>query len=72
MRKLASAVAKAEGKKSQVSIGNIRETLKVLVQVLAEDIATSSDMPTPLFSEWNKSLEKAIAKAKKKSTKAAK
>lgn len=66
MKKLASAVAKREGKRSQTSIGNVRETLSVLVQVLAEDIASTSDTPTPLHSEWNKALEKAITKAKKK------
>lgn len=30
MDKLASAVAKAEGKKKQVTIGNIREVLRIL------------------------------------------
>lgn len=64
MRKLASAVAKREGKRSQTSIGNIRETLKTLQQVLAED--KLSDLSTPLNSEWNKSYEKVFAKAAKK------
>lgn len=34
---LASKVAKIEGKKSQASIGNVRETIKVLLNLLATD-----------------------------------
>lgn len=72
MRKLASAVAKREGKRSETSIGNVRETLSVLVLVLAEDRASDLANPTPLYSEFNKALEKATAKAMKKAAKAQK
>lgn len=36
LRKLASEIAKREGKKVQVSIGNVREILSVLVNLNAE------------------------------------
>lgn len=36
MKKLASLIAKREGKRSEVAIGNIREILKVLQDVEAE------------------------------------
>jgi len=36
MKKLASLIAKREGKKTEVAIGNIREILKVLQDVEAE------------------------------------
>lgn len=70
MRKLASAVAKAEGKRSQTSIGNVRETLKVLIQTLATDRLTSAENPTPLYSEFCIALEKEIKKQQKKAAKA--
>ena len=66
MRKLASAVAKREGKRSQTSIGNVRETLKVLIEVLAEDMANCVDVPPALNGEWDKAMHKAILKATKK------
>ena len=33
VKQLASAIAKAEGKKSEVSIGNIREILKIIADL---------------------------------------
>jgi ribosomal protein L20A (L18A) len=39
LQKLYSAIAKREAKKSQVKIGNIREVVKHLLDLAAEDIA---------------------------------
>lgn len=69
MKKLASEVAKREGKRSQTSIGNVRETLSVLVQLLAEDRLTDMANPTPLYSEFCLALDKATAKLIKKAKK---
>lgn len=41
--KLASLVAKKEGKRSQSSIGNVRETLKAFETVLAEESFKAND-----------------------------
>lgn len=38
LNKLASIVAKREGKKSQVKIGDVREVLKILVELEAESV----------------------------------
>lgn len=38
LNKLASIIAKREGKKSQVKIGDIREILKILVELEAESV----------------------------------
>jgi len=37
IRELASKVAKLEGKKSETSIGNIREILKIVSDLIAQD-----------------------------------
>ncbi len=37
MNRLASKIAKREGKKSEVKIGDIREVLRILFEVLAEE-----------------------------------
>ena len=37
-RKMSSEIAKIEGKKVQVSIGNIREILKITLVLLGKDI----------------------------------
>lgn len=37
MRTLASKIAKREGKKHQASVGDIREILKILVTIVAEE-----------------------------------
>jgi hypothetical protein len=38
MRNLASAVAKREGKKIEVSIGNVREVLRVLTDIFVDEM----------------------------------
>lgn len=57
MAKLSSEIAKAEGKKSQVSIGNIREILAILVDMELKK-------PGCVHSELSKMVQKKI-KAKK-------
>jgi hypothetical protein len=37
MNRLASKIAKREGKKSQVKIGDIREILRILFEVLSDE-----------------------------------
>lgn len=37
MNKYASMIARAEGKKSQVKIGDIREILKIFMQILVDE-----------------------------------
>lgn len=58
---LASKVAKIEGKKSQASIGNVRETIKVLLNLLATD-ADSLEF-------FNEQVVKRAAKAQKRASK---
>lgn len=41
LKEMASMIAKLEGKKSQVAIGNIREVLKVIVTEDAKSILVS-------------------------------
>ena len=43
MRKLASLIAKYEGKKSQAKIGEIREILKIIAVLRAHDVAHGTD-----------------------------
>lgn len=67
MNHIASAIAKLEGKKNQVSIGNIREVLKVLVHLCAEQKEDgSTDALDVLFNAILKQYEKNQSKAKKK------
>ena len=73
--KLASEIARREGKKSQVAIGNIREILKILETILAEECLEywkNGKMPA-INSAINdrvikraKALERKAKKAKKK------
>lgn len=58
-QKLASLVAKKEGKKSQVHIGNIREVLKVTFDTLLEIPGNE------LFKFWQSELTKRQKKMKK-------
>jgi hypothetical protein len=45
LRRLASLIAKREGKKSQVAIGDIREVLSILVALEKENLLTE-DAPS--------------------------
>lgn len=69
MSTLASRIAKAEGKKVEVSIGNIREILKVIVK-MEVDAQTSDESPlTSMVNEASALMAKLAEKAKKKSAK---
>lgn len=49
-QKLASVIAKRESKKSQVKIGDVREVLKILVELEAESIAADPLVADPLVA----------------------
>lgn len=70
IQKLASEIAKREGKKSQVSIGNIREILRIFI-----DIASDGVELTPKGFEYSfkhplsmisREIEKRILKIRRK------
>lgn len=62
MRKLASLIAKREGKKHQASIADIREILKILIEL---EIETEGQVSIAINSAAIKILEKIAAKRKK-------
>lgn len=70
-QKIASRVAKLEGKKSQVQIGNIRETIRCLVQVLAEDKAMST-LSSNAWVTFTESVMRRAAAIRKKAEQASK
>jgi len=57
MRKLASAIAKLEGKKSEVSIGDVREILKIIVK-LQSDCDVYETSPACLIADAGEYLAK--------------
>lgn len=61
--KIASEIAKREGKKSQARIGDIREILKVLVDMDVEALLLPSDSPLQALTD------RAFKKYQKKSKK---
>ncbi len=68
LAKLASEIAKREGKKSQARIGDIREILKVLAQLDAEyeiENATQSGGPLDTIGLAADKIGKRILKKKK-------
>lgn len=68
-QKLASLIAKREGKKSQARIGDIREILKILVEVDVEmrlDIERDIDERSPLNSLRARADEKIVKATRKK------
>ena len=65
LRKLASEIAKREGKKHQASIGDIREILKIIAEIEAEEcIAIGDGESGPLQALLEASM-KAFNKKKK-------
>lgn len=66
MRKIIKKVCELEGKRSQTSIANVRETIAVLMDVLAEDWVIGDNT---LREQFNDALEKRIAKLMKKKAK---
>lgn len=68
LNKLASMIAKREGKKSQARIGDIREILKLIVEIQAELL--DSDEP---FESWpSMAISEQALKRTKRKKKAAK
>ena len=64
--KLESAIAKREGKKSQVTIGNIREVIRAMVDLMAEQyINEESDAYLEEFINRIDKRESQLVKAKK-------
>lgn len=52
LNKLASLIAKREGKRSQARIGDIREILKIIVELNTESmIDGSNEAAVPVFGE---------------------
>ena len=65
MRKLASAIAKREGKKVEVSIGNIREILRIIVDLEVEwELDYEDGSPSPLQA-FDKNVARKYSKAVK-------
>ena len=50
-RKMSSEIAKIEGKKRQVSIGNVRELLKITLHLLGKEIIDNDGEYMPLVSQ---------------------
>lgn len=60
LNKLASLISKKEGKKHQASIGDIREIIGVLVDIIRED--GGSEVYMSLIGMGNKRAKRAKAK----------
>lgn len=56
MKKLIKEICKREGKKTQTQIGNVREVVSVLSDVLVEGLIDAD--PNKLGSEYNEYLNK--------------
>lgn len=70
VKELASEIAKREGKKSQVKIGDIREILKIIVKLQIEWIdADEAHMAMPIDSPLDLLLDKAMDKRNKRERK---
>lgn len=69
MKKLIKEICLREGKRSQTSIANVRETIAVLMDVLAEDSFNTEGLFInefdDAFAKRRKKLEKKKAKTKK-------
>jgi hypothetical protein len=50
-RKLASEIAKIEGKKRQVSVGNVRDVLKITLHLLGKEILDNNGVCGPLVDQ---------------------
>ena len=66
IRQLASTLAKLEGKKSAVAIGNIREILKCLINLEADRIVNGDDAKGGALYLLATEIEKLAAKKAKK------
>jgi hypothetical protein len=64
LRQLAQEIAKREGGKSQVKIGDIREVIKILADIIYED-ATNNEYQKSLAFKLFVSAEKRAKRGKK-------
>ena len=73
---LASAIARREGNKSQARIGDIREVLKIITDLIAEQLLATnnqrSDFLSKIDEDAHKKFSKLQAKQKKAEAKASK
>jgi hypothetical protein len=66
LNQLASLIAKREGKRSQARIGDIREILKILVLIDAEDCIARPDGDDGPIHALVAAVEKELVRARKK------
>ena len=67
VRKLASILCKAEGLKKQVSVGNMREILSLLSDLLFDDLGTEGQHRTGvLYALWDNGRKRVNKKNKVK------
>lgn len=66
LNKLASRIAALEGKKSEVSIGNIREVIRCIVEIELEDLKSGNALNSTLAKLFRASVVKYHAHLKKK------
>lgn len=71
MKNLIKELCRREGKKSETSISNVRETLRCLADILAEETDSIDD--TPHYDAWldyiqlrRKALAKKLSKVEKR------
>lgn len=65
LRKLASEVAKIEGKKSQARVGDIREILNIICQLEAESLAAHIEGPVGAIILKAEKIKTKLEKKKK-------
>lgn len=63
MRKLVSEICQREGKRSQVKVGDVREVLSVLTDILAEELA---DRSTFYASQLQEAILKKMLRMRRK------
>jgi hypothetical protein len=68
LQKLASLIAKREGKRSQARIGDIREILKIIATLDAESVIENTDMDGPIacLVRYGDKITKRLSKPKRK------
>lgn len=68
IQQLASEIARLEGKKSQVKIGDVREVLRVMIDLEIEHMMLDGDYPSPvidtLYSHVAKKFKQLSARKK--------
>jgi len=72
LNKLASAIAKREGKKHQASIGDIREVIKIIVDMEAVDLVENPYNENGILALFSAMVNKRAAELYKKKKKAKK